>query len=41
MLPEQERSAERVEAEFMRIVQRALNDFRADATAFGFDKPPA
>ncbi|HLF08453.1 MAG TPA: hypothetical protein VI789_03800 [Dehalococcoidia bacterium] len=34
--PENDRSPERVEAEVLRIVRRALDDFKADAAAFGF-----
>ena len=36
MLPEADRSPDRVEAEVLRIVRRALDDFKADVAAFGF-----
>lgn len=36
MLPEEERSADKVEEEIIRLVQRALKDLREDAVAFGF-----
>jgi len=36
LLSEEERSAERVEQEIIRVVQRALRDLREDAVAFGF-----
>ena len=35
-LPEGDRSPDRVEAEILRIVRRALDDFKADVAAFGF-----
>lgn len=38
MLPESERSPERVEKEIRRLVQRALEDMKEDAAAFGFSK---
>jgi|GEM_PF-1667801 hypothetical protein len=38
MLPEDERSPERVEKEIRRLVQRALEDMQEDAAAFGFSK---
>ena len=38
MLPEAERSPERVEQEILRIIQRVLRDLKEDATAFGFSK---
>lgn len=38
MLPESERSPERVEKEIRRLVQRALEDMKEDAVAFGFSK---
>ncbi len=42
MLPEDERSPERVEKEILRIVQRALEDMledmKEDAAAFGFSQ---
>lgn len=36
LLPEEERSAAKVEEEIIRLVQRALKDLREDAAAFGF-----
>jgi len=38
MLPEEERSPERVEQEILRILQRVLKDLKEDAAAFGFSK---
>ena len=35
-LPDNDRSPDRVEAEVLRIVRRALDDFKADVAAFGF-----
>ena len=37
-LPEDERSADRVEQEILRLVHRALQDMREDVAAFGFSK---
>ncbi len=37
LLPERERSVERVEQEFRRIVDRAMANLKEDAAAFGFD----
>lgn len=36
MLPEQERSVEKVEKEIIRLVQRALQEFKEDTEAFRF-----
>jgi hypothetical protein len=39
MLPEEQRSAEKVEQEMQRLVQRALEDFKEDVASFGFASP--
>ncbi|MCL5997161.1 MAG: hypothetical protein M1546_14060 [Chloroflexi bacterium] len=45
ILPEDERSPERVEQEILRIIQRVLKELKEDAAAFGFlrenESPPA
>ncbi len=38
ILPEAERSPEKVEKDVLRLVQRALEDMKEDAVAFGFSK---
>ena len=37
-LPDEERSPDRVEQEILRVVHRALQNMREDATAFGFSQ---
>ena len=38
MLPEEKKNPEAVATEIRRVVERALADLQADATAFGFSK---
>ena len=40
LLPKHRKTEEQVEAEFRRIVERALRDFREDAERFGLARGP-